>query len=164
MLTHCYPSGTPRVYFHPYPFEIVYTDTQTIMLYEYDHTVRRIFTDGREHPEDPIMLWLGNSIGRWEDDTTFVVSTIGIDERTWMDQSGVQHSDQFKVTEVFHRIDKLNLEIDITMEDPLALAEPWAAETLYYRLAPTHWELGEISCSGDYVDFADFERIVEDGG
>ena len=33
VLTRCYPPGVPRVYFHPYPFEIVYTDTQMIMLY-----------------------------------------------------------------------------------------------------------------------------------
>ena len=163
VLTRCYPPGTPRVYFHPYPFEIVYSDTQTIMLYEYDHTIRRIFTDGRGHPEDPVALWMGHSIGHWEDDTTFVVTTVGIDERTWMDRSGYQHSDQFKVTEVFRRIDLLNLEIDITLEDPIALAEPWVAETLYYRLAPLHWELSEISCSGDYLDFGAFENFLENG-
>ena len=163
VLTRCYPPGVPRVYFHPYPFEVVYTDKQMIMLYEYDHTIRRIFTDGRDHPEDPVALWLGNSIGQWENDTTFVVTTVGIDERTWMDRSGSQHSDQFKVTEVFRRIDKLNLELVITMEDPIALAEPWVAETLYYRLAPDHWERSEISCSGDYLDFGEFESFLEEG-
>jgi hypothetical protein len=162
VLTRCYPPGVPRVYFHPYPFEVVYTDTQMIMLYEYDHTIRRIFTDGREHPEDPVALWLGHSIGHWEDDQTFVVTTIGIDERTWMDRSGYQHSDQLKVTEVFRRVDRLNLEIDITLEDPIALAEPWVAETLYYRRAPAHWELSEISCSGDYLDFTQFESFLEE--
>ena len=163
VLTRCYPPGVPRVYFHPYPFEVVYTDKQMIMLYEYDHTIRRIFTDGRPHPEDPVALWLGNSIGQWENDTTFVVTTVGIDERTWMDRSGYQHSDQFKVTEVFRRIDKLNLELVITMEDPIALAKPRVAETLYYRLAPDHWELSEISCSGDYLDFGEFESFLEEG-
>jgi len=163
VLTRCYPPGVPRVYFHPYPFEIVYTDTQMIVLYEYDHTIRRVFTDGRGHPEDPVALWLGNSIGHWENDTTFIVTTVGIDERTWIDRSGYQHSSQLKVTETFHRIDTLNLEVNITMEDPVALAEPWVAETLYYRLAPAHWELSEISCSGDYLDFNEFESFLEDG-
>ena len=163
VLTRCYPPGVPRVYFHPYPFEVVYTDTQMIMLYEYDHTIRRIYTDGRENPEDPVLLWLGNSVGQWEDDTTFVITTVGIDERTWLDRSGYQHSDQLKVTEVFRRVSNLNLEIDITMEDPVALAEPWVAETLYYRLAPAHWELSEISCSGDYLDFGEFENFLEEG-
>ena len=162
VLTRCYPPGVPRVYFHPYPFEVVYTEKETILLYEYDHTIRRIYTDGRESPEDPVMLWLGNSVGEWQNDTTFIVTTVGIDERTWMDRSGYQHSDQLKVTEVFRRIDNLNLEIDITMEDPIALAEPWVAETLYYRLAPVNWELSEISCSGDYLDFSSFESFLDE--
>ncbi len=110
------------------------------------------------------MLWLGNSVGRWEDDTTFVVTTVGIDERTWLDRSGYQHSDQLRVTEVFRRVDNLNLEIDVTMEDSVALVEPWVAETLYYRLAPPHWELSEISCSGDYLDFNSFESFLEEDG
>ena len=162
VLTRCYPPGVPRVYFHPYPFEVVYTEKETILLYEYDHTIRRIYTDGRESPEDPVMLWLGNSVGEWQNDTPFIVTTVGIDERTWMDRSGYQHSDQLKVTEVFRRIDNLNLEIDITMEDPIALAEPWVAETLYYRLAPANWELSEISCSGDYLDFSSFESFLDE--
>lgn len=162
VLTRCYPPGVPRVYFHPYPFEVVYTEKETILLYEYDHTIRRIYTDGRESPEDPVMLWLGNSVGEWQNDTTFIVTTVGIDERTWMDRSGYQHSDQLKVTEVFRRIDNLNLEIDITMEDPIALTEPWVAETLYYRLAPVNWELSEISCSGDYLDFSSFESFLDE--
>ena len=162
VLTRCYPPGVPRIYFHPYPFEIVYTQKEMIMLYEYDHTIRRVYMDGRENPEDPVLLWLGNSVGEWTDDTTFVVTTVGIDERTWMDRSGYQHSDQLKVTEVFRRVDNLNLEIDITLEDPIALAEPWVAETLYYRLAPAHWELSEISCSGDYLDFSQFESFLEE--
>jgi hypothetical protein len=162
VLTRCYPPGVPRVYFHPYPFEIVYTAKETIMLYEYDHIIRRIYTDGRLSPEDPVLLWLGNSVGDWTDDTTFVVTTVGIDERTWMDRSGYQHSDQLKVTEVFRRIDNLNMTIDITLEDPIALAEPWVAETLYYRLAPANWELSEISCSGDYLDFGEFENFLDE--
>lgn len=164
VLTRCYPPGVPRVYFHPYPFEIVYTAKEMIMLYEYDHTIRRVYIDGRPNPEDPVVLWLGNSVGAWEDDTTFVVTTIGIDERTWLDRSGYQHSDQLRVTEVFRRIDNLNLELNITMEDSVALAEPWIAETLYYRLAPPHWELSEISCSGDYLDFSEFESFLEEDG
>ena len=47
VLTKCDPPGVPRVYFHPYPFEFVHTPKYTLMLYEYDHTVRRIYTDGR---------------------------------------------------------------------------------------------------------------------
>lgn len=163
VLAKCYPPGVPRVYFHPYPFEFVHTPKDTLMIYEYDHTIRRIYTDGREHPDPDLLvpLWLGHSIGRWTDDTTFVVDTVGFDERTWLDRSGIPHSEQLHVIEVFRRVDRRNLEIDITMEDPIALAEPWVAATFYYRLAPPTWELGEISCSGDYLDFSSFEDFTQ---
>ena len=37
------------------------------------------------------------------------------------------------------------------------LAKPWVAETLYYELRP-NWDLQEISCSGDYLEFPAFEK------
>ena len=160
VLTMCYPPGVPRVYFHPYPFEFIHTSTNTVMLYEYDHTVRRIYTDGRGHPDPEVRvpLWLGHSIGEWRDDQTFVVETLSFNDLTWLDRTGVPHSEELVVTEEFHRVDRLNLEIRITMVDPVALAEPWVG-MLYYRLAPPSWELGEISCSGDYRQFSSFEQV-----
>src|SRR6266404_3943456 len=82
VLTRCDPPGVPRVYFHPYPFELVHTPKYTLMLYEDDHTVRRIYTDGRPIPTDPDLLWMGTSVGHWEGDTTFVVDTVGFNDKT----------------------------------------------------------------------------------
>lgn len=156
VLTKCYPPGLPRVYFHPYPFEIVHTPKYTLVLYEYDHTVRRIYADGRPLPQDPDLWWMGHSVGRWEGDTTLVVETIGFKDKTWLDRLGHAHSEELKVTERFRRVDRDHLELDLTMEDPKALAKPWKT-TFYYELRP-QWEIGEISCSGDYLDFAAFEK------
>ena len=161
VLTRCYPPGVPRVYFHPYPFQFVHTPTETLMLFEYDHTVRRIYTDGRSHPEDPDPLWLGHSIGHWENDTTFVVDSVGFNEKTWLDRLGYPHSDQLHVVERFVRTENNRLKLDITIEDPKALVKPWVAATMYFGLAPPSWELGEISCSGDYLDFNSFESFIE---
>jgi hypothetical protein len=30
-----------------------------VMIFEYDHTLRRIYTDGRKLPEDPDPTWMG---------------------------------------------------------------------------------------------------------
>ena len=151
VLRKCYPPGVPRVYFHPYPFEFVQTPKQTLLIYEYDHWLRRIHTDGRPLPADPDPLWMGTSVGHWEGNTAFVVETIGFNEKTWLDRLGHAHSDQLKVTERFRRVDRDHLELDITMTDPKALAKPWST-TFFYQLRP-NWEMGEISCSGDYLDF-----------
>lgn len=156
VLTNCHPPGVPRVYFHPYPFEVVHTPKTTLLIYEYDHLLRRVFTDGRKLPEDPDLLWMGTSVGRWEDDSTLVVETVGFNDRTWLDRLGHAHSDQLKVTERFRRVDRDHLELRITMEDPKALAKPWSA-TFYYENRP-QWELGEISCSGDYQSYTPYEK------
>ena len=155
VLTKCYPPGVPRVYFHPYPFEVVHTPKVTLLVYEYDHTLRRVYTDGRKLVPDQLdPLWMGHSVGRWEGND-FVVETIGFNDRTWLDRLGHAHSEQRKVTERFRRVDRDHLELDITMEDPMALAKPWKT-TFYYELRP-QWELGEISCSGDYLDWSSVE-------
>ena len=158
VLTKCYPPGVPRVYFHPYPFEVLQTPKQTLLIYEYDHWLRRVATDGRSLPNDPDLLWMGTSVGKWIDDRNFQVETVGLNTRTWLDRLGHVHSEQLKVTENFRRIDRDHLELDIKMEDPKALAKPWTT-TFYYENRP-QWELGEISCSGDYLDWA----AVEKGG
>jgi len=88
--------------------------------------------------------------------STLVVDTVGLNDKTWLDRLGHPHSDQLHVIERFRRVNRDHLELDITMQDPKALAKPWTT-TFYYELRP-NWELGEISCSGDYLDFSNFER------
>jgi len=156
VLKKCDPPGVPRVYFHPYPFEFVSTPKYTLMLYEYDHMLRRIYTDGRSIPEDPDLTWMGYSVGHWDGDTTFVVETAGFNDKTWLDRLGHPHSNQLRVIERFRRIDRDHMQLDITMQDPKALVKPWST-TFYSELRPK-WELGEISCSGDYLDFSKFEK------
>jgi hypothetical protein len=155
VLTKCYPPGVPRVYFHPYPFEIIQTPREVLQIFEYDHFLRRIKTDGRALPTDPDLLWMGTSVGRWEGND-FVVETVGFNDRTWLDRIGHAHTTELKVTERFRRIDRDNLHLDITMEDPKALAKPWKTTFFYQQRAG--WELGEISCSGDYLEWAKNEK------
>src|ERR1700689_51788 len=93
VLTRCYPPGTPRVYFHPYPFEFVQAPKFMLMVFEYDHTIRRIYTDGRPLPDDPDPTWMGYSVGRWDGNTTFVVDTVGFNEKTWLDRLGAPHNE-----------------------------------------------------------------------
>lgn len=151
VLTKCYPPGVPRVYFHPYPFEIIQTPNAVLQVFEYDHFMRRLWTDGRPIPTDPDPLWMGTSVAKWLNNTTLEVVTVGFNEKTWLDRSGVPHSDQLKVTETFRRMSFDKLELDVRMDDPKTLTRPWTA-TGYFEIRPG-WELGEISCSGDYLEW-----------
>jgi hypothetical protein len=154
VITKCLPPGVPRIYMHPFPFQIAQLPKEILVIYEYDHTVRHVYTDGRAH-NDPDPTFMGESIGHWEGDTTFVVDTVGFNDRTWLDRLGHPHSDQLHVIERFRRVDRDNLQIDITMEDAKALAKPWS-QTIYYRLRPT-WEIHEQDCT-ENSDFVNFEN------
>lgn len=37
------------------------------------------------------------SVGKWEDDYTFVAQSTGYDERSWLDNAGRPHSDALRV-------------------------------------------------------------------
>jgi hypothetical protein len=151
----CFPPGTPRIYFHPFPMEIIQTPGRVLILYEYDHYVRQIFTDGRGHREDLPASWMGDSIGRWEGDTLVVQST-NFNDKTWIDRRGVPHSDQLKVTERFRRSGEKALHLHLTIEDPVAFTEPWTAER-FFEL--TDWNIIEMTCM-DNANFLEFEQDV----
>ena len=84
----------------PLPFQIVQVPTKMVMLFEYAHAIRHIYTNGNEHPPGHIDWWLGDSRGRWDGDT-FVVDSIHFNEDTWFDRAGNFHSDELHVVERF---------------------------------------------------------------
>ena len=133
-LYHCYPAGTVRLgpprfiivggsNASPALIEILQTPSKLILLFNYHHEVRYIYTDGREHPKNLELTWNGHSIGRWDGDT-LVVDTIGIRDESWLDSGGHEHSTQLHVVERIRRVDAETLEIERTLTDPIALAEP----------------------------------------
>ena len=82
-MSTCDPLGMPRNIFLEvsfYPMELVQTPNRVIQFFEWAHSYRVIWTDGRQFPKDPDPQWMGYSIGQWDGDT-FVVKSLGFDER-----------------------------------------------------------------------------------
>ena len=154
----CDPQGFPREnLFEVRATEIVQTPLKMIMLYTYDKVWRVIWSDGRALPKDPDARWFGYSVGKWRDDYTFVVDTIGMDERTWLDNAGRPHSEDLRVQEVFHRVDHDTLELSMTIDDPKVYTQPWTAlDKLRFRLKPANFELAEMLCSPSEI--AEYNR------
>ena len=134
----CFPPGVPRVYFHPFPMQFIEAPKMMLMFFEYDHTMRRIYMDGRKHNEDIEATWMGDSIGRWDGDT-LVVETTGMNDKSWIDRLGHPHSEQLKVTEKFKKTTADNMQIDVTLEDPKAYKEPFTVQ-FNMQLKP-NWEI-----------------------
>jgi len=127
----CLPSGLPLAITLPSPFKIVQMPGLTMMLIEENSTFRQIFTDGRRHPSDPTPSWYGSSIGRWEGET-FVVETIGLNDRSVLDAMGHTHSDALHVVERYRRVDAGHMSVQLTLDDPKTLTRPL---TVNFRLA-----------------------------
>ena len=92
-VVYCDPQGFPREDLYELrTIQVLQTPQSVVILYQFGKIWRVIWTDGRELPRDPEPRWFGYSVGKWEDDYTFVVQTSGIDERTWVDRAGRPHS------------------------------------------------------------------------
>jgi hypothetical protein len=108
----------------------------------------QIYLDGRGHPADPNPAWYGHSIGRWDGDT-LVVDRVGFDPRVWLDIESHPHSDKLHIVERYHRQDLGHLEIEITVDDPGVLAQPWTQK----RVADlAHEEIFEFVCAENNKD------------
>ena len=132
-VSQCEPLGYPRDLWEANlrPFEFIQTPDRVLQHMQYHDTWRTIWTDGRALPKDPDPAWYGYAIGRWEGDT-FVVESIGYDDRTWIDHFGNPHSDQMHLVERYRRVDKDTLKLDMTLTDPKTYTKPWVADTITF--------------------------------
>ena len=150
----CFPPGVPRIYLHPVPMEIIQIPGRVLLRFEFDHLLREIWTDGRGHPSDWNPTYMGHSIGMWEGDT-FVVDTIGFNDKTWLDRVGHRHSEDLHVIERFRRVDHDTLQDDISVEDPKAFTKPWNTHVIFALRAD--WEILEHACA----DNANFDENLQ---
>jgi hypothetical protein len=153
-LDGCDPAGFPRnLFFELRPFKVAQTPDQVLMLYEYQKVWRAIWTDGRELPKDPESRWYGYSVGHWQDDYTFVVDTVGLDERTWLDNAGDPHSADMHVEETYHRVDQDTLELTVKIDDPKAYKEPWfGLNKFILHRQRSSFDIREMICAPSEVE------------
>jgi hypothetical protein len=158
--TICAPSGFPRILLFEFrPFQVLQTPNQVLMLYMFEKRWRVIWTDGRELPKDPDPRWYGYSVGKWEDDNTFVVQTIGMEDRTWLDNDGDPHSENLRVEERYHRSGYNSLELTVTITDPTAYTKPWIGrDKLALRRLPPETDLMEMICSPQ--DAQEYQKLI----
>lgn len=114
-----------------------------IAILNWDLTYRQIFLDGRSLEPDPLPIWMGYSVGRWDGDTLIVESN-GYNDKTWLHAEGLSHTESLRVTERYRRLDFGHMEVDVTYEDPGTFDSPLHA-TVSLEFAADD-ELLEIVC------------------
>jgi hypothetical protein len=158
----CEPLGFPRAdLYYLRETQIMENEYKVVILYQYAETWRVIWTDGRKLPElvDGGVLvgkeireprFYGYSVGKWVDDNTLVVQTIGMmpEDRVWLDLTGRPISDVARVEERIHRVNRDRMELTVTIDDPKMYTKPWIAMNKFpMRLEDPHRDVMEVYCS-----------------
>jgi hypothetical protein len=158
--SQCLPAGLPRtVMLGLFPQQIVQTPTQIVMLYEYMN-VFRVIPLNAKHPDDIIPSYTGNSVGRWDGDT-LVVDVIGFNDKTWLAGTGTFHTDALHVTERFTRVDKDQINYEVTMDDPNVLTKSWTLRSTLMLREGTRLE--EYVCAENNIDPDRYEKLLKEG-
>lgn len=155
----CVPGGPPRMAYQ-FPFQIFQYPGHVVMVSEFAHVYRVIPLDGRPHLPNEIMLFMGDSRGRWEGNT-LVVEVKNNNGRNWLDVAGDFHSDQYTVVERWTRVTSDSLVYEVTIQDPIVYTRPWK---MRIDLIPqeSDYEFIEHACHEGNINF-DFTRLGRDG-
>jgi hypothetical protein len=141
----CFLPGVPRAMYMPHPFQIIQTPSHVVIAYSYAGARRIIYADGSKHPEGALDFWMGDSRGRWEQDT-LVVDVTNLNDQTWFDRAGNFHSDALHVVERYAPDGPDRILYEATIEDPKVFARPWKMSMPLYRLVDRNLKLLEYDC------------------
>ena len=148
MHTRCLPPGTPRAMLAPYPFEILQSADQVDFIYEVNRAFRIVMLQ-RPHADPAVWdaSYMGESVAHWEG-LTLVIDTRNFNSMSWLDDSGLPHSDQLHLIERLRtRAGGSELEDQITVEDAPIYTRPWSFRLLFRRHSEirlqTDWVCGQ---------------------
>jgi hypothetical protein len=161
----CYGTGMPSVMLSTvsYPIEIVQHPSRLVMLAELEMQVRRVYLDGRSHPDDFLPTGVGHSVGTW-DGATLVIDTALLSEwqvPPWPRTERTQIVERVYLTKleaiaarasgfvasVEKPINDDVLVVEMTLTDPI-YASPQRRTAYYQRMSDT--ATLEYACSAEH--------------
>ena len=144
----CYMPGVPRATYMPMPFQIIQSETDVFIAYQFAGAMRDIYMDNPGPSQ--VDSWMGWSVGIWEGDT-LVVDVTGLLDGTWFDRAGSHHSTQLHVVERYTMISPNHIDYEATIEDPVVLTEPFTIKMPIYRRIEENARLMDFRC-GEFVE------------
>jgi hypothetical protein len=150
VLSHCLPHGMPSWMLITHnAFELLTTPGRITMLGEVDgNRMRRIYMDGRPHPEDPDLTLHGHSIGHWDGDV-LVIDTTAIALQAYIAISeavGIPNNSDMHIVERFHLAKPNVLHDDLEITAPKVLTATWKTTRIFRRYPDRHYEITEGEC------------------
>ena len=156
----CLPEGMPSFTLMTVnAMEFLLTPGRVTILGEFDgNRLRRIYTDGRRHPDDPDLTFNGHSIGHWEANT-LVVDTVAILPEVYLPLGqavAVPNNGDMHIEERIHLVSSDRLIDELVITAPHVLAEPWKISRSFTRSRERKFDIIEASCrQGDFFESRD---------
>jgi hypothetical protein len=121
----CRPAGVPGFmsYGRFTPVRFVQSPKEVVIVFESNQEVRRVYLDV-PHSENPQPSWYGESVGHYEGDT-LVIDTVGLNDKTFIDNFRTPHSDKLHVVERLRLVEGGRfLEAEVVIDDPAVFLKP----------------------------------------
>ena len=136
----CNPMGFPRLMNDDEPMEFIMAKDRILQVFQWEHRIRYLWTDGRELPSGENLenlgpAWYGHSVAKWEENK-LVVNTVGLEERAWLDNAGHPKSFHARIEETWERVDSNTLENQLTLYDPEYYSAPYVGSKKIYKRMP----------------------------
>jgi len=155
----CWPIGVPGF--------VIYSLIESFYFYQTPEKVTIINPGGPEvrhiylnvpHSADPRPSWYGESVGRYEGGDTLVIDTIGITDKTFVDNYRTPHTTKLHVVERLKLVEGgKTVLISMTVDDPGAFTMPWSATQRWRRVA--RGPIAESPCNENNTDHFKHELI-----
>jgi hypothetical protein len=142
----CWPAGVPGldIYNRGQPVYFIQTPEKVVIINELYAQIRHVYLNV-PHSAQVKPSWYGESVGHYEGDE-LVVDTIGLNDRTFVDNYRTPHTDQMHVVERFTMKDDRTINYEATMEDPKAFTKPWKIAFPLNRNMQPNYEQMEFAC------------------
>lgn len=130
----CEPLGLGRIYMYPAKTRFIQTPEAVYVLHELGPAFRIVWLNAK-HPEDPDPQYWGHAVGWYENDDTLVVDTIGVNDRSWLDQLGHPRTEKLHFIERYKKVDEKTMQLDMTIDDPGAYTAAWPGRRNFTKSA-----------------------------
>jgi hypothetical protein len=137
----CMAAGVPGhlVLLAPGFLSILQSPEKVTMIVEGNAETRHIRLNA-PHAADLKPSWYGDSVGHYEGDT-LVIDTIGLNDKTFLDNYRTPHSEKLHVTERWRLIENgAKIEVLLTIDDPDTFNAPFKMLRQYERVSRTFQE------------------------
>src|SRR5882672_2464924 len=155
----CWPVGVPGfdAYSLVEPFYFYQRAKEVVVINQGGPEIRHIYMDV-PHSKNLKPTWYGESVGHYENGDTLVIDTIGMNDKTYVDNYRTPHTTQIHVIERWKlAADAKTVDVSVYVEDPGAFTTPWRAVQRWRRVEEA--PILTVPCNENNGDFFNHDLV-----